>query len=181
MTYTNTTVDKLRAKPGTLDEKLASEFAAIKAEYDSVTGTNTSNINKAKIKIIDLTASMVSSTGLAANGVDVAVDTGVATYYTVFVAPVDCTLISMDCWFTEAYVKATGDASIVLQTDAGAPVVKVTYNLAAGGVALRAMVSTNPSSVSCAAGTALDLVVTPTTAAGGGTGHCKVFLRYSVN
>ena len=52
---------QLRARKGTKAEIIASEFALVDAAIDT-----------AKINLVDLTASMVSSTSLAANGVDLA-------------------------------------------------------------------------------------------------------------
>ncbi len=177
MTFTSKTATQLRTAAGTAWEKIAKEFRLVDNEIDTL-GTA---VNDAKIKIVDLTPSMVSASSLGACGVDLAVGTGAATNYAVWMAPVACTIVSMDVYFTEAYVKETGDASIVLQTEAAAPVTKVTYTVAAAGVALRAMVSTAPSSAALAAGTLLNLVVTPTSASTTGAGRAKVFLRYTVD
>jgi len=178
MTYTAPGAGSFRAVGGSLAEKVCAQLANIDTELD----TATVGITAAKIKIVDLTPSAVTTSSLAGTGVSLATDPATAvTWYSTWVAPVACTIISMDVYFTQAYAKATGSASIVLQTEAGTPVVKATYAVPDAGVALRAMVSTVPSSTSLAAGTMLNLVVTPTTVTTGGTGHAKVFMRYTVN
>lgn len=171
MTYTALDRNSLKNRLGTDSSVLAAEFTKLDTAIDS-----------AKVQIVDLTPSAVSTTSLASTGVDLASDPATAlTWYSTFLAPVDCTIVSMDVYFTEAYVKATGNASIVLKTEAGTPVTKVTYVPATAGVALRAVVSTAPSDAALAAGTILNLLVTPTTVTTGGTGRAKVFLRYTVN
>ena len=168
MTYTSIGVDAFRNKAGSLAKKICYELGLIDAELD-----------RAKINIIDLTASMNSSTSLAANGVDLASGTN-HTYYAVFIAPVACTIVSMDTTLTEAYVKETTDAKIELKTEAGTPVTKVTYTLPGAGRAVKTMVSTTPTSAALAAGDILNLVITES-ASSSGTGHAKVFLRYTVD
>ena len=166
--YTAKNAAQLRAKTGTKNEILAVELSGIDAAIDA-----------AKIKIADLTASMVSSTSLAANGVDVASGTN-ATYYSVFVAPYPITIIGMMTYTTEAYVKETTDAKVELKDEAASPVTKVTYTFPVGGRLVKNMVTTNPVSASLAAGGALDMIITAT-ASSTGTGHVKVSLLYTVD
>lgn len=171
MVYVAPSRNFLKNRLGTDSSLIAEEFTKLDTAIDS-----------AKVQIVDLTPSAVSTSSLAATGVALANDPATAvTWYSTFLAPVDCTIISMDVYFTVAYVKATGDASIVLKTEASSPVTKVTYSIPAAGVALRSMVSTAPSDAVLAAGTLLNILVTPTTVTTGGTGKAKVFLRYTVN
>lgn len=167
MVYTPITAAGFRNKPGTLSEKLAAEFVNVDTAVET-----------ARIQTVDLTASMVSGTSLAANGVDLASGTN-ATFYAVFVAPAALTIIEMVTYTTEAYVKETTDAKIELKTEAASPVVKCTYTFPVGGRVVKTLVSTAPVSASLAAGDALDMVVTQS-ASTSGTGHAKVFLKYTV-
>lgn len=168
MTYTAPNAVAFRNKAGSLAEKVTYELGLIDSEIDA-----------AKIKIVDLTASMNSSTSLAANGVDLASGTN-HTFYAVFMAPVACTIISMDLYITEAYVKETTDAKVELKTDAASPVTKCTTTLAAAGVAAKTVINVTPTDAALAAGTVLNIVTTES-ASSTGTGHAKVFLRYIVN
>jgi len=171
MVYNATGAGAFRSKAGSLSEKICAEFSQIDTAIDS-----------AKINIVDLTASMNSSTSLAANGVDLASGTN-HTYYAVFMAPVACTIVSMDSYLTEAYVKETTDAKIELIDNAASPVTRATYTLPLAGRAVKTMVSTAPVSsatAALAAGDMLNLAITES-AASAGTGHAKVFLRYTVN
>jgi len=171
MTYTSPSPNFLKNSLGTDSSVLAGQFAQIDTAIDS-----------AKIQIVDLTASMNSSTSLAANGVDLASGTN-HTYYAVFLAPVACTIVSMDSYLTEAYVKETTDAKIELIDNAGSPVTRVTYTLPTAGRTVKSMVSTSPVSgatASLAAGDMLNLAITES-ASSSGTGHAKVFLRYTVD
>lgn len=175
MTYTSITGAQFRKNKGSLSDKLGAEFAKIDTEIDSLTTAN----GKAAINIVDITASMVSSTSLAANGADLASGTN-ATYYAVFCAPVDIHIVSMDDFLTEAYVKLTTDAKIEVVTEAASPVTIATRTLTAEGEAVKTKHSTTPAVAAVAAGTILNLKIT-STAAASGTGHAKVFLRYTVD
>lgn len=163
--YNPTNAGTFRSKGGSLSEKLGYEFAKIG-----------DGMGTARIQTVDLTASMVSGTSLAANGVDLASGTN-ATFYAVFVAPVAISIIDMVTYTTEAYVKETTDAKIELKTEAGSPVTKCSYIFPVGGQAVKTRITTTPSSSALAAGDALDMVVTQS-ASTSGTGHAKVFLRY---
>jgi hypothetical protein len=175
MTYTQTALDILRSKGGSLLKKIYYEFGLVKTELDALLTAN----GKAAINTEDLTASMVSSTNLAANGVDIASGSN-ATFYAVWCAPVACTIVSMDTFLTEAYIKETTDAKIEIVDNAASPVTKCTYTLPVGGRAVKTMVSTTPTSAALAAGDILNLAITAT-ASSTGTGHAKVFLRYTIN
>ena len=129
--------------------------------------------------MVDLTASMVSGTSLAANGVDLASGTN-ATFYAVFVAPGPLTLTGMITYTTEAYVKETTDAKIELKTEATTPVLTCTYTFPVGGRAVKTIMTTAASSPIMAWGDTLDMVVTQS-ASTSGTGHAKVFLKYVFN
>ena len=132
------------------------------------------------VHIADLTASMVSSTSLAANGADLASGTN-AIYYAVWCAPVACTIVSMDTFLTEAYVKETTDSKIEIIDNAASPVTKVTYTLPAAGRDVKTHVSTTTiASAALAAGDILALKITAT-ASSSGTGHAKVFMRYTID
>jgi hypothetical protein len=168
MTYTAPNAVAFRNKAGSLASKITSELTLIDTEIDS-----------AKIKIIDLTASMVSSTSLAANGADLASGTN-ATFYAVFCAPVDIHVVSMDDFLTEAYVKETTDAKIEIVTEAASPVTIATRTLTAGGEAVKTRHSTAPAAAAVTAGTILNLKIT-VSASSTGTGHAKVFMRYTVD
>jgi len=168
MAYTPITAAGFRNQSGSLSNKLAAEFTKV---------GNT--VATAQIQTVDLTASMVSSTSLAANGVDLASGTN-ATFYAVFVAPIALTLAGMVTYTTEAYVKETTDAKIELKTEAGTPVVKCTYTFPVGGQAVKTTTTTTAVSASLAAGDALDMVVTQS-ASTSGTGHARVFLKYTIN
>jgi len=166
--YTAKNAAQLRAKSGTKYEIIASEHAGIDAAIDA-----------AKIKIVDLTASAVSSSSLAANGVDLASGTN-HVFYAVFMAPVACTIVSMDVLITEAYVKETTDAKVELKTEAGSPVTLCTTTLAAAGVAAKTVINVTPTVAALAAGTIVNIATTES-ASSSGTGHAKVFMRYVVD
>ena len=168
MAYTAPNAVAFRNKAGSLSEKVTYELGLIDTAIDS-----------AKINIVDLTASMVSGTSLAANGADLASGTN-ATYYAVFCAPVDITVVSMDDFLTEAYVKETTDAKIEIVTEATSPVTIATRTLTATGEAVKTRHSTTPAVAAVAAGTILNLKLT-VSASSTGTGHAKVFMRYIVN
>lgn len=159
---------QMRAKSGTNAEIISREFALVDAAIDT-----------AKIQTVDLTASMVSSTSLAANGVDLASGTN-ATYYAVWCVPVDIHAVYMDDFLTEAYVKETTDAKIEIVTEAASPVTIATRTLTAGGEAVKVKHSTAPAVTAIAAGTILNLKITAT-ASSTGTGHAKVSLRYTID
>lgn len=178
MTYTAPSKTFLKNTCGTDSSVIAGELGKIDTELDSLATAN----GKAAVNIVDLTASMVSSTSLAANGADLnAAET--ATYYAVFCAPVAITVVSMDDFLTEAYVKDTTDAKIEILTEATSPVTVATRTLTAGGEAVKTKHSTNPASAevaAIAAGTILNLKIT-VTGSSTGTGRAKVFMRYTVN
>jgi hypothetical protein len=175
MTYTQTNLATLRSKAGSLLQKLYTEFGLVKTELDTLTTAN----GKAAINTVDLTASMVSATSLAANGADLASGTN-ATYYAVWCVPVDIHVVSMDDFLTEAYVKETTDAKIEIVTEAGSPVTIATRTLTAGGEAVKTKHSTTPAVTAVTAGTILNLKITAS-ASSTGTGHAKVFMRYTVD
>src|SRR5450759_128820 len=110
--YNATNAGTFRSKGGSLSEKLGYEFAKV-----------SDGIATARIQTVDLTASMVSGTSLAANGVDLASGTN-ATFYAVFVAPSALTITGMVLYLTEAYVKETTDAKIELKNEAASPILK---------------------------------------------------------
>ena len=173
MTFTALTAKQLRAKRGTPAEIMAGQFALVDTELDTLTG-------RTLIQTIDLTASMVSATSLAANGADLASGTD-ATYYAVWCVPEACTIVSMETLLTEAYVMETTDAKIEVLDNAASPVTKVTYTLPAAGRAVKSHVSTTTiASAALAAGDILALKITAT-ASSSGTGHAKVLLRYTVD
>lgn len=168
MVYTAPNQFFLKNSLGTDASIIAGELAKIDTAMDS-----------SNIKVADLTASMVSSTSLAANGVDLASGTN-ATYYAVFAAPVAITIVGMVTYTTEAYVKETTDAKIDLKTEAGSPVTKCTYTFPAAGQAVKTMITTTPTDAALAAGDVLDMAVT-VSASSTGTGHAKVYLLYRIN
>jgi len=165
--YTAKNAAQLRAKSGTKSEILAAELSGVDAAIDA-----------AKIKIVDLTASAVSNLSLAANGVDLASGTD-HVFYSVFMAPVACTIVSMDVLITEAYVKETTSAKIEIKTEAASPVVKCTTTLA-DAVAAKTILNIAPTDAALAAGTILNIATTES-ASSSGTGHAKVFMRYVVD
>ena len=169
MTYTAPNQVTFREKGGSLSSKICTELGLIDSAIDS-----------AKIQLFDLTAGMGTETSLATAGVDIAGGASATTYYAKFFTPVAVTIVSMDCYFTEAYVKESSNATVVLNSEAASPVTHVTYTPATAEVAAKATVSTAPTIAAVAAGTALDLVVTGT-ASSSGTGHVRVYLRYTVN
>jgi hypothetical protein len=175
MTYTAPTVRDLDVGVGTDHQVLQGQLAAIATEL----GTMTSATTKAAIQYADLTASMVSSTSLAANGVDLA-PAADATFYCVFVAPQAMTIRSMQTYLTEIYVKKTVDAKIELVTNADVPVTLVTYTLPEAGRAAKTLVATNPVVAALAAGDAINLKITAT-GNDTGSGHAKVYLKYSID
>lgn len=176
MTLAAFTAAAFRNSLGTLSEKIAVMYAAIKAETDSIRTAN----GKSAINIVDLTASMISSTDLASNGADLASGTS-ATFAAVWCVPVACTIVGMDTFLTEAYVKETNDAKIEIVDNAGTPVTKVTYTLPTAGRAVKSMVNTTTiASAALSAGDILALKIT-TTLSSSGTGHAKVMLRYTID
>lgn len=168
MSYNAPGPSAFRSKGGSLAEKITYELGLIDTEIDA-----------AKIKIVDLTASMVSGTSLAANGVDLASGSN-ATYYAVFCAPVDIHVISMDDFLTEAYVRETTDAKIEIVTEATSPVTIATRTLTAAGETVKSKHSTAPAVTAVTAGTILNLKITAS-ASSIGTGHAKVFMRYTID
>ena len=158
-----------------LKNRMGTDASVISDELEKIDTA----IDTASLVYVDLTASMVSSTSLAANGVDLASGTN-ATYHALFVAPYALTLVGMVTYLTEAYVKETTDAVIALKTEASSPVTKITYTLPVAGRAAKTMVITTPTDAAMAAGDALDMVITAS-ASSTGTGHAKVFLIYKIN
>jgi hypothetical protein len=176
MTYTQSTLEALRNKAGSLLNKLYTEFGLVKTELDSISAINV----RALPNVYNLTAGMGTQTALATAGVDIASGAN-ATYYAVFVAPAACTITGMITYLTEAYVKDTTDAKIELKDEAGSPVTKVTYTLPAAGRAVKTtVVHTTIASASLVAGDALDLVITAS-GSSSGTGYARVFLRYTLD
>lgn len=166
--YIPTDAGQFRSKGGSLSEKLGYEFGKVDAALATT-----------RIQTVDLTASMVSGTSLAANGVDLASGAN-ATFYAVFVAPRVLTILEMVIYTTEAYVKETTDAKIELKTEAGTPEVKCTYQFPGAGQNLKTTTTVPPVSPAMLTGDALDMVVTQS-ASTSGTGHAKVFLNYVLN
>lgn len=175
MTYTAPTLKKLNVGVKPWPVVLHNELVSLQTELASMTTAS----GKAAVNIVDLTASMVSSTSLAANGADLASGLD-ATFYAVFCAPVDIHVTSMDDFLTEAYVKETTDAKIEIVTEATSPVTIATRTLTAGGEAVKTKHSTNPAAAAVTAGTILNLKITAT-GSSTGTGHAKVFMRYTVD
>lgn len=169
MTYTSKTYAELRKIGGSLLKKIAGETSLIDAEID---------VHKSKFAHV--TIAMGTRTALATSGVDLATGSD-ATYYGVFVAPVDLTLVKMHDYLTEAYAKNTTDAKIEVYDDAGTPVKRFGRTLTAAGEDAKTFTSTNPESGVSAvtAGTRLDLKITAT--GGSGTGHAEVIIEYIEN
>jgi len=167
MTYTAPSGATLRKRGGTITDKIATELGKIDTEIDT---------HKSKFAI--LTAGLGTPTALATTGVDVADGSG-GTYYGVFVAPTDITLVAMHDYLTEAYVKEDDDAKIDVKDDAGTPAIKFTRTLTAEGEAAKTFTSTDPEDgeADVDAGTRLDLVITATKSSSG-TGHAVVILEY---
>jgi hypothetical protein len=174
MVYTAPTAKTFRTKKGTLTEKLITEFSAIDTAIDNIIVGDVLQVSK----FVDITASMVSSTSLAANGVDFASGTD-ATFYGVFFAPVNITMIAMRDYLTEAYVKEGSDAKITVTDGAGSPSTIFTRTLTAAGEAVKAVHTTLPEAdvANIAAGERLDLCITHTDSSTG-TGHAKIILEY---
>jgi hypothetical protein len=174
MTYTAPTLKKFNVGVKPWPVVLRNELVSLQTELSSLTTAN----GKAAVNIVDLTASMVSSTSLAANGADLASGLD-ATFYAVFCAPVAIHIVSMDDFISEIYAKDTTDAKIEIVTEATSPVTIATRTLTAEGEAAKTKHSTNPASAAVAAGTILNLKITATGASG--TGHAKVFMRYTID
>lgn len=182
---------KIKVKHGTAAEWAAANPILEAGELGYITDSNllkvgdgttafNSLVTPAKpVYIADLTASMVSSTSLAANGAGLA-GAADATFYAVFIPPVDITVISMDDYITEEYAKDTTDAKIEIVTEAETPVTIATRTLTADGEAVGATHNTTPESAAVAADTILNLKIT-TTGNSEGTGHAKVFMRYTID
>lgn len=182
---------KIKVKHGTAAEWSAANPVLEAGELGYITDSNllkvgdgstafNSLVTPAKpVHIENLTASMVSSDSLAANGADLA---GVAdaTFYAVFIPPVDITIISMDDYITEEYAKDTTDAKIEIVTEAETPVTIATRTLTAAGEAAGTKHNTAPKSAAVAADTILNLKITMT-GNSEGTGHAKVFMRYTID
>lgn len=158
----------LKSRRGTDSSILNGEFSSIADAIDT-----------SLIKIWDLTASMVSSTGLAANGADIASGTD-AIYYAVFCAPVNIHVVSVADFLTEAYVKDTADAKIEVVTEETTPVTISSRTLTATGEAVKTKHSTTPTVSAVAAGTILNLKITAT-GSSTGTGHAKVLMVYTID
>ena len=86
----------------------------------------------------------------------------------------------MDDFLTEAYVKDTNDAKIEIVTEAASPVTIATRTLTAAGEAVKTKHSTTPTVAAVTAGTILNLKIT-VSASSTGTGHAKVFMRYTID
>jgi hypothetical protein len=176
MVYNAPGASDFRQKGGTLAEKITDELALIDTELDTLTTAN----GKAAINIVDLTANIGTTSALATSGVDLADGSG-GTTYAVWVAPVACTITGVITSLTEAYVKDTSDAKIEIVDNAASPVTKFTYTLPeAGRAAKNLVVHTTIASAALAAGDILNLKIT-STGSSSGTGHAKVFLRYTIN
>lgn len=174
MTYTAITASEFREKTGTLSSKLASEFSDIDTEIDSV---NT-NIDAHKSKFVLLSGAIGTRTAIGTTGVDIADGSG-GTYYGVFFAPVDITVVKMYVLYNEAYVKDTDDASVAIADNAAEAVTIFTLTPDAEGVDAGGMETATPEDgvEDIDAGTRLDLVI-GATASSSGTGHVDVILEY---
>lgn len=146
---------------------------------DGTTAFNSLTIPSKPIHIVDLTASMVSGNDLASNGADLAAAADV-TFYAVFIPPVAIHVVSMDDYIMEDYAKDTTDAKIEIVTEADTPVTIATRTLTADGEAAKVKHNTTPSSAAVAADTILNLKIT-VTGNSSGTGHAKVFMRYTID
>lgn len=171
MSYSAPTAKAFREKPGSLSDKLVSEFSSIASEITT----------HATSKFVVLTAGVGTPTALATAGIDLASGSNIQIYGA-FVAPVNITVLKMHDYLTEAYVKETTDAKLEILDDAGSPNTIFTRTLTAAGEAAKAFHSTSPESgkASIAAGTRLDLKAT-NSASSTGTGHAVVILEYVEN
>jgi hypothetical protein len=174
MTYTAKTAQQLRNVGGTITEKISAELGLIETELGSITAGETLQ----QSKFANLNTSMVSSSSLAAAGIDLASGSDI-TMYGVWFAPVDITLIKMHDYITEAYVKDSTDAKIEIYNDAGTPAKLFTRTLTAAGEAAKASHSTSPESgkATVAAGTGIVLKAV-NTGSSTGTGHAAVMIEY---
>jgi hypothetical protein len=181
MTYTATTRTAFRQKAGTLSDKLATEFALIDTELDTLTGadsTLTTSVGKAAIKYAHLTAGLGTRTAVATTGVDLASGSD-AVYYGTFAPGVSITIVGMVTCLNEAYVKDTTDAKIIIKDRTASPVTKVTYTLPIGGSPAKTIVTTNPAIAGVAETDILDLYIT-STGSSSGTGYADVWLKYTI-
>jgi hypothetical protein len=183
MTYTAITRTAFRQKAGTLSEKLATEFALIDTELDTLAGadtTLTTATGKAAIKYAHLTAGLGTRTAVATTGVDLASGSD-AVYYGVFAPGVAITIVGMVTCLNETYAKDTTDAIITIKDRTASPVTKVTYTLPIGGSAAKTIVTTTSiASASVASTDILDLYITAT-GSSSGTGYVDVWLKYTIN
>jgi hypothetical protein len=180
MTYTQTALDILRSKGGSLLKKIYTEFGLVKTELDALATADTTLSGRTLTNYCDLTASFVSGTSLASNGASLK-GSGDVTYSCVFVAPAALHITGVVTYMTEAYLKETNDAKVELIDEAGTPVTKFTYTLPIGGRAVKnAVVHTTIASAAMTAGDALDLKIT-VTGNSSATGRVKVFLRYTLD
>ena len=169
MVYNALSARSFAEKLGSLAEKITDENALIDAEID-----------KQKVHSVVLTAGMGTNTALATTGVDLASGSD-ATYYGVFVAPHDITIVGLRTLMTEDYVKDTTDAKIELLDNytLGAQTL-VTYTLPATGIVEGAGANVSPVSAALAdvnSSKRLDLKITATGDTSG-TGHAVVILDY---
>lgn len=167
MGYTQTALDVLRTKAGTLLAKLYTEFGLISTA-----------IGKAELKRVELTAGVGTNTALATSGADLADGTG-CQIYGAFVAPSAITVVRITDYLGEAYVKDTDDAKIEVYNDAETPVKIFGRTLDAEGEDAGSYTATTPETgkASVTAGTRLDLKITATKSSSG-TGHAKIWLEY---
>lgn len=167
MTYTAKSAQELRNIGGTITEKIAAELSSIATE---ITRTNS--------QFCVLTHGVGTNTALATAGIDLASGSDIQIYG-VFFAPVDCTVVKLHYYLTEAYVKDTTDAKIEVYDDASSPVKIFGATLAAAGVAVKTHGQISPESGKAAltAGTRLDLKAV-NSGSSSGTGHAVVILEY---
>lgn len=167
MGYTQTALDVLRTKGGTLLAKLYTEFGLVSTA-----------IGKAELKRVELTAGLGTNTALATSGVDLADGSG-CQIYGAFVAPTAITAVRITDYLGEAYVKDTDDGKIEVWNDAETPVKIFGRTLDAEGEDAGTYTATTPESGKSAitAGTRLDLKITAT-GSSSGTGHARVYLEY---
>lgn len=174
MTYTAPSGQELRNRGGTITDKISQELALIDAEMDGITAGETLQ----QSKFANLNTNMVSSSSLAASGIDLATGSDV-TMYGVWFAPVDIQLIKMHDYITEAYVKDTTDAKIEIYDDASSPAKLFGRTLTAAGEAAKSSHSTSPESgkANVAAGTGIVLKAV-NTGSSTGTGHASIQIEY---
>jgi len=125
-----------------------------------------------------LTQGVGTNTGLATAGIDLASGSDIQIYG-VWFAPVNCTVVALHTYLTEAYVRDTTDAKIEVYNDASSAVKIFGRTMTAGGEAVKQYRSISPETGASAVtqGTRLDLKAV-NTGSSSGTGHAIVILEY---